>query len=110
MGLAGAFFFFLNLSLAVLLSFDFSLRNNIFFLKAQKMLMFFHMYQACTEMVMPMATSNNSMFPASNYNYTANEEWCLENYHVKPRPTWITTEFGGHVWKLCLKFVNFLSA
>lgn len=53
--------------------------------------------QACTEMVMPTSCSNISMFPAYDYNYTAEEERCLKNYHVKPRPTWITTEFGGHV-------------
>ncbi|KAK6115089.1 hypothetical protein DH2020_007358 [Rehmannia glutinosa] len=59
---------------------------------------------ACTEMVMPMSSSKkSSMFPAYNYNYTSDEEWCLENYHVKPRPTWITTEFGGHGFKNALK-------
>ncbi|KAI3462651.1 hypothetical protein Pfo_019314 [Paulownia fortunei] len=61
-------------------------------------------WQACTEMVMPTSSSkNNSMFPAYYYNYTSDEEWCLENYHVKPRPTWITTEFGGHGFKNALK-------
>ncbi|XP_057806826.1 uncharacterized protein LOC131021584 [Salvia miltiorrhiza] len=60
-------------------------------------------WQACTEMVMPTATSRNSMFPESNYNYTYYEEWCLEDYHVKPRPTWITTEFGGHGFKHALE-------
>ncbi|KAH6796789.1 Serine carboxypeptidase S28 family protein [Perilla frutescens var. hirtella] len=60
-------------------------------------------WQACTEMVMPTATSRNSMFPAYSYNYTDYEEWCLENYHIKPRPTWITTEFGGHGFKHALK-------
>ncbi|XP_042017963.1 lysosomal Pro-X carboxypeptidase-like isoform X3 [Salvia splendens] len=60
-------------------------------------------WQACTEMVMPMATSKYSMFPEYSYNYTSYEEWCLGDYHVKPRPNWITTEFGGHGFKHALK-------
>ncbi|KAL2522446.1 Serine carboxypeptidase S28 family protein [Forsythia ovata] len=61
-------------------------------------------WQACTEMIMPDASSKNtSMFPAYDYNYTSDEEWCLEKFHVKPRPTWITTEFGGHGFKKVLK-------
>ncbi|PIN11337.1 Prolylcarboxypeptidase (angiotensinase C) [Handroanthus impetiginosus] len=61
-------------------------------------------WQACTEMVMPTSSSRNtSMFPPYDYNYTSEEQWCLENYHVKPRPTWITTEFGGHGFKKALE-------
>ncbi|KAL1540868.1 lysosomal Pro-Xaa carboxypeptidase [Salvia divinorum] len=60
-------------------------------------------WQACTEMVMPMATSKDSMFPEGSYNYTSYEEWCLGDYHVIPRPNWITTEFGGHGFKHALK-------
>ncbi|GER41306.1 serine carboxypeptidase S28 family protein [Striga asiatica] len=61
-------------------------------------------WQACTEMVMPMSSSKEySMFPAYDYNYTSDEKWCLENYNVKPRPTWISTEFGGHGFKDALK-------
>ncbi|EYU30781.1 hypothetical protein MIMGU_mgv1a0254691mg, partial [Erythranthe guttata] len=61
-------------------------------------------WQACTEMVMPTSSSKNtSMFPAYDYDYASDEEWCLENYGVKPRPTWITTEFGGHGFKHALK-------
>ncbi|KAL8528904.1 hypothetical protein ACS0TY_006393 [Phlomoides rotata] len=60
-------------------------------------------WQACTEMLMPLSFSNISMFPAYDYNYTAEEERCLESFHVKPRPTWITTEFGGHGFKQALK-------
>lgn len=61
-------------------------------------------WQACTEMIMPFSSSvNASMFPAYDYDYSSDEKICLENYHVKPRPTWITTEFGGHGFKKALK-------
>ncbi|KAL6012825.1 hypothetical protein ACLOJK_003314 [Asimina triloba] len=54
-------------------------------------------WQACTEMVMPMSSSEeNSMFPAYDFNYSSYQDQCLQSYGVKPRPRWITTEFGGH--------------
>lgn len=54
-------------------------------------------WQACTEMIMPMSCSQeNSMFPASDFDYPAYREWCLKDYGARPRPHWITTEFGGH--------------
>lgn len=54
-------------------------------------------WQACTEMVMPMSSSQeSSMFPPYEYNYTSFQGECLKNFGVKPRPKWITTEFGGH--------------
>ncbi|KAE9607941.1 putative lysosomal Pro-Xaa carboxypeptidase [Lupinus albus] len=54
-------------------------------------------WQACTEMVMPMSSSpESSMFPPYEFNYSSFEEECLEEFGVKPRPKWITTEFGGH--------------
>ncbi|GFY86674.1 serine carboxypeptidase S28 family protein [Actinidia rufa] len=63
-------------------------------------------WQACTEMVMPMSTKQDSMFPASDYNYTSYQLDCWNSFRVKPRPKWITTEFGGHVSdyvrKLCI--------
>lgn len=56
--------------------------------------------QACTEMVMPMSSNpNNSMFPPYNWDLGAFEQWCMETFHVKPRSTWITTEYGGKVDK-----------
>jgi lysosomal Pro-X carboxypeptidase len=49
-------------------------------------------------MVMPMSCSKeSSMFPPYEYNYSSFEEECFKNFGVKPRPKWITTEFGGHV-------------
>ncbi|CAI9111212.1 OLC1v1011383C1 [Oldenlandia corymbosa var. corymbosa] len=61
-------------------------------------------WQACTEMVMPFASKNGtSMFPVYEYNYTADEEYCLQAFNVKPRPMWISTEFGGHDFKNALR-------
>nr|XP_010910623.1 lysosomal Pro-X carboxypeptidase [Elaeis guineensis] len=60
-------------------------------------------WQACTEMVMPMSSSQeNSMFPAYNFSYAAYQDGCVQNYGVKPRPRWVTTEFGGHDIKTAL--------
>lgn len=54
--------------------------------------------KACTEMVMPMSSSRkDSMFPAYEFDYASYKKECLEDFGVKPRPRWITTEFGGHV-------------
>ncbi|KAK3010890.1 hypothetical protein RJ639_011615 [Escallonia herrerae] len=52
-------------------------------------------WQACTEMVMPMTCSEESMFPPSSFSYKEFAEICMEKYKVKPRQHWITTEFGG---------------
>lgn len=61
-------------------------------------------WQACTEMVMPMSSNKDtSMFPEYKYNYVDYEEECWEDFSVKPRPTWITTEFGGHDFRAALK-------
>ena len=53
--------------------------------------------QACTEMVMPMTVSNESMFPPSGFSYEEKSEGCFASYEVRPRMNWITTEYGGHV-------------
>lgn len=61
-------------------------------------------WQACTEMVMPMSSSaNNSMFRTYDYNYTSFEEWCWDSFKARPRPKWITTQFGGHDFKTAIK-------
>ncbi|KAI3443989.1 hypothetical protein Pfo_000654 [Paulownia fortunei] len=52
-------------------------------------------WQACTEMVMPMTVSNESMFPPSSFSYKEYADDCMKNYGVRPRRHWITTEFGG---------------
>ncbi|CAH1421281.1 unnamed protein product [Lactuca virosa] len=61
-------------------------------------------WQACTEMVMPMSSDrDSSMFPEWEYNSTSYAEECWNQFRVIPRPTWITTEFGGHDYKSVLK-------
>lgn len=52
-------------------------------------------------MVMPMSTSQESMFPPSDFDYVAYEDECIQSYNVRPRPRWVTTEFGGHVSLIC---------
>ncbi|CAN6193975.1 unnamed protein product [Urochloa humidicola] len=53
-------------------------------------------WQACTEMIMPMTVSNESMFPPSSFSYDDRSDECLESWGVRPRPHWITTEYGGY--------------
>ncbi|KAK4764942.1 hypothetical protein SAY86_026032 [Trapa natans] len=61
-------------------------------------------WQACTEMVMPMSSSQvGSMFSPYNFNLSSYEEGCRQSFGVSPRPRWITTEFGGHDIKMTLK-------
>ncbi|XP_052172978.1 uncharacterized protein LOC127788569 [Diospyros lotus] len=61
-------------------------------------------WQACTEMVMPTdGNSQDSLFPASSWNYSERVAICQRFYNVQPRPTWITTEFGGHDIERVLK-------
>ncbi|KAG9451132.1 hypothetical protein H6P81_011097 [Aristolochia fimbriata] len=61
-------------------------------------------WQACTEMVMPMSSSrDHSMFPTYDFDYISFEKGCLQQFGVKPRPKWITTEFGGHDFKTSLR-------
>ncbi|XP_051132039.1 uncharacterized protein LOC127252073 [Andrographis paniculata] len=61
-------------------------------------------WQACTEMVLLTGgTTEESMFPPSNYTYLDRLEYCKEQYNVVPRPTWIPTEFGAHHIERVLK-------
>lgn len=60
-------------------------------------------WQACTEMVMPMTCSNYSMFPPSSFSYKEFDKSCMEQFGVKPREHWITTEFGGKRIKQVLR-------
>ncbi|RLN12998.1 lysosomal Pro-X carboxypeptidase [Panicum miliaceum] len=52
--------------------------------------------EACTEMIMPMSTSNESMFPPSTFSYDDMSDACFQLNGVRPRPHWITTEYGGY--------------
>ncbi|KAJ0973381.1 hypothetical protein J5N97_021340 [Dioscorea zingiberensis] len=61
-------------------------------------------WQVCTEMVMPtQANREDSIFPASTYDYSKEALSCEYEYGVPPRPHWITAEFGGHDIKRVLK-------
>lgn len=47
---------------------------------------------------MPMSYSEGrSMFPPYKFDYASYAEGCIKRFGVKPRPQWISTEFGGHV-------------
>ncbi|KAL6845487.1 hypothetical protein ACP4OV_024982 [Aristida adscensionis] len=63
-------------------------------------------WQACTEMVMPMSYSKDrSMFPPAEFDYDSYADNCIISFGVRPRPRWITTEFGGHnITKVLEKF------
>eukprot|EP00257_Ricinus_communis_P027734 XP_025015148.1 lysosomal Pro-X carboxypeptidase [Ricinus communis] len=62
------------------------------------------MVLACTEMVMPMASSKyESMFPTYDFNYTSFEKQCWDDFRVVSRPRWIMTEFGGQDIKTSLE-------
>ncbi|KAK8919050.1 hypothetical protein KSP39_PZI021276 [Platanthera zijinensis] len=61
-------------------------------------------WQACTEMVMPLSSSkDSSMFPPSSFDFSALADFCIQKYDVRPRPRWVTTEFGGHDISTVLK-------
>ncbi|CAN6193971.1 unnamed protein product [Urochloa humidicola] len=53
-------------------------------------------WQACTEMIMPMTASNESMFQPSTFSYDETSDACFQSNGVRPRPHWITTEYGGY--------------
>ncbi|XP_042507875.1 lysosomal Pro-X carboxypeptidase isoform X2 [Macadamia integrifolia] len=59
--------------------------------------------KVCTEMVMPLSTSNESMFPAITFEIEELGKFCMNKYGVMPRPHWITTEFGGYRIEQVLK-------
>ncbi|XP_023531617.1 lysosomal Pro-X carboxypeptidase-like [Cucurbita pepo subsp. pepo] len=60
-------------------------------------------WQRCSEMVMPLSTGNDTMFPAYNFELGSFIDYCNELYGVSPRPHWVTTYYGGHDIKLILK-------
>ncbi|KRY29399.1 Lysosomal Pro-X carboxypeptidase [Trichinella spiralis] len=52
-------------------------------------------YQACTEMVMPMCNTKDSMFEQSDWNLTEFSDECFEKFKVRPRPDWAIINYGG---------------
>lgn len=59
-------------------------------------------WQTCSDMVIPIGISNDSMFPANQFDLKEYIESCKAQYGVPPRPHWATTYFGGHDIKLVL--------
>uniref|UniRef100_A0A9L0JVN4 Prolylcarboxypeptidase n=1 Tax=Equus asinus TaxID=9793 RepID=A0A9L0JVN4_EQUAS len=53
-------------------------------------------YQACTEMVMPFCTNGiDDMFEPHSWNLKEFSDDCFKQWGVRPRPSWITTMYGG---------------
>ncbi|XP_010629189.2 lysosomal Pro-X carboxypeptidase isoform X2 [Fukomys damarensis] len=53
-------------------------------------------YQACTEMVMPFCANGvDDMFEPFLWNLKQFSDECFNQWGVRPRPSWITTLYGG---------------
>ncbi|XP_030473828.1 uncharacterized protein LOC115691362 [Syzygium oleosum] len=53
-------------------------------------------WQRCSEMMMGVGITNNSMFQANPFNLSTFNDRCNSSYGVVPRLHWITTYYGGH--------------
>ncbi|ONK77202.1 uncharacterized protein A4U43_C02F4140 [Asparagus officinalis] len=57
-------------------------------------------FQGCTELIQPpVRNSNDSLFPRT-YKHKTIDRGCSKFSGIKPRPNWITTEFGGQLKQL----------
>ncbi|XP_058162044.1 lysosomal Pro-X carboxypeptidase isoform X1 [Dasypus novemcinctus] len=53
-------------------------------------------YQSCTEMIMPFCTNGiDDMFEPHSWNLQELSNECFQQWGVRPRPSWITTLYGG---------------
>ncbi|XP_037696975.1 lysosomal Pro-X carboxypeptidase [Choloepus didactylus] len=53
-------------------------------------------YQSCTEMIMPFCTNGvDDMFEPHSWNLEELSRECFKQWGVRPRPSWITTLYGG---------------
>jgi len=87
MGMAGA-------CKSFMLSIQCFLRNFVFIHSTK----FFCIFQTCTEMVFPMGYGENeTMFQSDPFDINNYTKECVDAFGIKPRPHWITAEFGGHV-------------
>ncbi|KAB2606610.1 lysosomal Pro-X carboxypeptidase-like [Pyrus ussuriensis x Pyrus communis] len=59
-------------------------------------------WQTCSDMVIPISVSNDSMFPPYQFDLQEYIDNCKAIYGVPPRPHWVTAYFGGHDIKLAL--------
>ncbi|KAI6669927.1 hypothetical protein NL676_004812 [Syzygium grande] len=60
-------------------------------------------WQRCSEMVMPIGITNNSMFQPDPFVLSSFIDYCVSLYGVAPRPHWVTTYYGGHDIELVLR-------
>nr|GLL34011.1 lysosomal Pro-X carboxypeptidase-like isoform X2 [Ipomoea trifida] len=60
-------------------------------------------WQRCSEMVMPLAEGNDSMFEPYSFDLQQYSQTCINTSGVPPRPHWVTTYYGGHDFNLVLK-------
>ncbi|KAF8034747.1 hypothetical protein BT93_C0913 [Corymbia citriodora subsp. variegata] len=60
-------------------------------------------WQRCSEMVIPIGITNNSMFQSNPFILSRFLDECNSSYGVEPRPHWITTYYGGHDIELILR-------
>ncbi|KAG6570832.1 Lysosomal Pro-X carboxypeptidase, partial [Cucurbita argyrosperma subsp. sororia] len=60
-------------------------------------------WQRCSEMVMPISTDNDTMFPPYTFDLESFTIHCNRSYGVPPRPHWVTTYYGGHDLHLILQ-------
>ncbi|XVE79346.1 hypothetical protein DITRI_Ditri14bG0050900 [Diplodiscus trichospermus] len=60
-------------------------------------------WQICSEMVMPIALGENTMFQPDAFDLDSYIKQCKDSYGVSPRPHWVTSYFGGHDIKLILR-------
>ncbi|KAG7950663.1 hypothetical protein I3843_13G126900 [Carya illinoinensis] len=56
-------------------------------------------WQRCSEMVIPIGITNNTMFQPSPFNLSHFTEECLSKYGVPPLPHWVTTYYGRHYFQ-----------
>ncbi|KAK9939961.1 hypothetical protein M0R45_016640 [Rubus argutus] len=64
-------------------------------------------WQSCSDMVIPISVSNDTMFPPYKFDLNKYIDDCKALYGVPPRPHWVTTYFGGQDIKLTLhKFAS----
>ncbi|XP_069825819.1 lysosomal Pro-X carboxypeptidase-like [Dendropsophus ebraccatus] len=53
-------------------------------------------YQACTEMVIPFCSDGvTDMFEPQMWNFETFSDNCYKKWGIRPRPTWITSMYGG---------------
>ncbi|XP_030455244.1 uncharacterized protein LOC115676455 [Syzygium oleosum] len=60
-------------------------------------------WQRCSELVIPIGITNNSMFPPEPFVLSSFVDGCNNSFGVAPRPHWITTYYGGHDVELVLR-------